>query len=321
MDDVMPWILPIKLLARVGACRRPTAAPVTTETANLAAPKGTVVLTGANGGHGVAIVKKLVSRPDLTALQGIYAVRDVSSAPALQSALQDAVRSHPQDVVSLDLTRLEDVHKLAADINSRVAVGEIPPTRALILSAAYLEFEEQTWTEDGFDIAFASAYLGHWLLTMLLLQSMDRELGRILVIGISAHDFQDKRNNAGGQYKGDKWQTISHDSTEPIAKGTWSTSNDDPLLRGGYRRYGAAKLCQVMMVPELQHRIDTDPVLKNISVLAIDPGSTPTHLVRRGDWKVRSLWTYIMPLLPLLNAHATPTLDSEYYILNMPKTY
>lgn len=59
---------------------------------------------------------------------------------------------------------------------------------------------------------------------------------------------QDKRNDAGGQYKGEKWQTIFHDSTEPIAKGTWSTTKEDPSFRGGYRRYGAAKLCQVMMV-------------------------------------------------------------------------
>lgn len=270
------------------------------ENTKLLAPKGTVVLTGANGGLGVAIVTKLLSRPDLAALHGIYTVRDASSAPALQSAIQGVVRQHPHNIVSLNLTRLDDVRKLAADINSRVATGEIPAIRTLILNAAYLEFEEQTWTEDGFDTAFASAYLGHWLLTVLLLQSMDRELGRIVVISSSAHDSQDKRNNAGGQYKGDKWKTIFHDSTESIAKGTWSTTKEDPSLRGGYRRYGAAKLCQVMMIPELQRRIDTDPILKNISVLAIDPGSTPTYLVRRGDWRIRGLWTYIMPWLVVI---------------------
>lgn len=158
------------------------------EDTRVVAPKGTVVLTGANGGLGVATVTKLLSRPDLAALHGIYAVRNASSAPALQSALQGAVRPHPHDIVSLDLTRLADVRKLAADINSRVATGEIPAIRTLILNAAYLEFEEQTWTEDGFDTAFVAAYLGHWLLTVLLLQSMDRKLGRIVVISSSAHE-------------------------------------------------------------------------------------------------------------------------------------
>ncbi|KAH8760594.1 putative short-chain dehydrogenase [Diaporthe sp. PMI_573] len=197
------------------------------------APKGTVLLTGANGGLGVAMVKKIVLRPDLANLHGIYL--------------------------------LEDVRKVAADINVRVASGEVPLIHALILNAAYLEFGQQTWTADGFDNTFASAYLGHWLLTMLLLQSLDRQHGRIVVLASSTHDSQDKRNDAGGQYLGEKWQTIFHDNTEPIARGTWSTTKEDPSFRGGFRRYGAAKLCQVMMMPELQRRIDLDPVLSNIS--------------------------------------------------------
>lgn len=151
-------------------------------------PKGTVVLTGANGGLGVAMVKKIVSRPELAAFHGLYAVRNAASAPALRSAIQDAARPHSHDVLSLDLTRLDDVRKVAASINSLVAAGKIPPIRALILNAAYLEFENQTWTEDGFDTTFASAYLGHWLLTMLLLQSMDRDSGRIVVIASFAHE-------------------------------------------------------------------------------------------------------------------------------------
>ncbi|KAG8163455.1 hypothetical protein KVR01_006752 [Diaporthe batatas] len=264
------------------------------------APKGTVLLTGANGGLGVAMVKKIVSRPDLANLQGLYVVRNAASAPSLRSAVAGAVRPHPHDVISLDLTRLDDVRKVAADINARVASGQIPPIRALILNAAYLEFEQQTWTEDGFDTTFASAYLGHWLLTMLLLQSLDHQVGRIVVIASSAHDSQDRRNDAGGQYLGEKWQTVFHDSTEPIARGTWSTTKEDPSFRGGFRRYGAAKLCQVMMMAELQRRVDLDHVLSNISVLAIDPGSTPTQLIRRGNWMIRGHWTFIMPWLVII---------------------
>lgn len=38
---------------------------------------------------------------------------------------------------------------------------------------------------------------------------------------------------------------------------------------------------------ELQRRLDRDPILRNISVLAIDPGSMATGIVRRGSWFVR----------------------------------
>lgn len=64
----------------------------------------------------------------------------------------------------------------------------MPPIRALILNAGVLDFGKQTWTSDGFDVTFASNYLGHWLLTLLLLQSMDKEAGTIVVIGSQMHE-------------------------------------------------------------------------------------------------------------------------------------
>ncbi|ETS80029.1 hypothetical protein PFICI_07558 [Pestalotiopsis fici W106-1] len=263
--------------------------------------KGTIVLTGANGGLGNAVIRRILSQPELSTYHGIYTVRNASSAPSLRSTLESVKNhNHTHDITSLDLARLDDVRRTAATINERVKSGEIPPICALILNAAYLEFEQQTWTDDGFDTAFAAAYLGHWLLTMLLLESLDRHHGRLVIIGSSAHDSRDARNNAGMQYKDERWHTIFHENSESIAKGTWSTTKEDPSYKGGYRRYGAAKLCQVMMIPELQRRIDKDPVLHDISVVGIDPGSTPTMLVRRGDWRIRGLWTYIMPWLVVI---------------------
>lgn len=44
------------------------------------------------------------------------------------------------------------------------------------------------WTDDEFDTTFAANYLGHWLLTLLLLKSMDKEEGRIIVIGSQSHE-------------------------------------------------------------------------------------------------------------------------------------
>lgn len=72
---------------------------------------------------------------------------------------------------------------------ARIASDEIPPIRALILNAGYQDFGKQTSTADGLDTVFAANYLGHWLLTMLLLQSIDKRAGRIVVIGSQAHDY------------------------------------------------------------------------------------------------------------------------------------
>jgi NAD(P)-dependent dehydrogenase (short-subunit alcohol dehydrogenase family) len=149
-------------------------------------PKGTVIVTGANGGLGSAIVAKLASTPTLAAYHGVYTVRSLA-APALRATLTSAP-PHDCDILPLDLTRLADVRAFAAALNARVAAGELPRIRALILNAGYQEFITQTWTADGFDTSFAANYLGHWLLTLLLLQSMDRNEGRIVVVGSLSHE-------------------------------------------------------------------------------------------------------------------------------------
>ena len=73
-------------------------------------------------------------------------------------------------------------------IQARVSAGEIPPIRALILNAGFQDFGKQSWTDDGLDTTFAANYLGHWLLTLLLLTSIDKEAGRIIVIGSYGHE-------------------------------------------------------------------------------------------------------------------------------------
>ena len=71
---------------------------------------------------------------------------------------------------------------------TRVSTGQIPPIRTLILNAGYLDFGKQAWLEDGTDITFAANYLGHWLLTLLLLESMDKVAGRIVIVGSQAYE-------------------------------------------------------------------------------------------------------------------------------------
>jgi len=147
--------------------------------------KGTIIVTGANGGIGSAIVSRIFTSPDLASYYGIYTVRDPSSS-SLQFPSTN-ILAHSHDTISLELSNLTSVQKAAATINARVAAGEIPSIRALILNAGYQELDGQRTTDDGFALTFAANYLGHWLLVLLLLQSMDREMGRIVVLRSKAH--------------------------------------------------------------------------------------------------------------------------------------
>lgn len=85
---------------------------------------------------------------------------------------------------------------------ARVASDQISPIRALILNAGFHDFGNQSFTKNGLDTVFVANYLGHWLLTLLLLESIDKTAGRIVVLGSQAHDPDDPRNASTGVYTG-----------------------------------------------------------------------------------------------------------------------
>jgi len=260
--------------------------------------KGTILVTGSNGGLGSNIVSKIVNSPEFSRYYyGIYTVRTAESAGVVRRILSSGPQTHQHDVVALDLGRLESVRQVANDINRRVANNELPPIRALILNAGYQEQTTQTFSPDGFDMSFQANYLSHWLLTLKLLQGLDAQRGRVVIVGSWTHDAADKRNRTQGLYDGAQWKTMFHD-TESLAKGTWSPPEDSPTVASGMRRYGAGKLCEVMMMHELQQRLNQDSSLSNISVLAVDPGAMATSITKRGGWLMRVLLMKI--LMPLL---------------------
>ncbi|UKZ79586.1 hypothetical protein TrVFT333_007344 [Trichoderma virens FT-333] len=209
--------------------------------------KGTIIVTGANGGLGSAIVQNIVGTPDLASnYTGVYAVRKVATAAQLQAALSRAPSNHKHEAVDLDLGSVEDVRKVATDINAKVAKGELPKIRALILNAGYQDHTDIVISEDGFEMSWQVNFLSNLILSLLLLQSMDEQEGRILVIGSWAHNIDDKRNDVMTAYKDPRYTTL-YPGVDALAKGEWSRPEEDPTTNSGFRRYGASKLCAIML--------------------------------------------------------------------------
>ena len=82
----------------------------------VASAKGTILVTGANGGLGSAIAEQIASKPEFSAYHGLYTVRDTKHAPDLTSALTHSA-THSHDVVALDLTKLDNVRQVSEGIN------------------------------------------------------------------------------------------------------------------------------------------------------------------------------------------------------------
>ena len=114
----------------------------------------------------------------------------------------------------------------------------------------------------------------------------------------------DPRNASHGAFKDEKYKQLMGDDEagfEAVARGTWSSAKEDASFRGGFRRYGAAKLCAVMMMNELQRRLDQDNALRNISILGVDPSTMITGHQRPAPWVIRVLiFGYIMPIVGYL---------------------
>jgi NAD(P)-dependent dehydrogenase (short-subunit alcohol dehydrogenase family) len=154
--------------------------------------RGTILVTGANGGLGNAIVSHILNHRDLnTNYYGIYTVRDaVRGATTVRRTLERAESvKHDHELLAMDLGSLDSVRQAARDINNRVASGTLPPIRAFVLNAGWGEQTTQSFTNDGFDMSFQVNYLSHFLLTLLLLQSMDKKHGRIEVLSSWTHEY------------------------------------------------------------------------------------------------------------------------------------
>jgi hypothetical protein len=130
----------------------------------------------------------------------------------------------------------------------------------------------------------------------------------------------DKRNEQTKAFVDEKYKTIVHDQAnfEAIAKGTWSSAQENPSFHSGFRRYGAAKLFLIMMMHELQHRMNQDPALKTICILGVDPGTMSTGLQRHAPWIIRVLmFQIIFPIVAMLmpNGPVRTTQKSASHIL------
>lgn len=188
---------------------------------------------------------------------------------------------------------------LARDINERVANGTLDPIRALVLNAAFQDasseaLKPQMFTKEGYEMAFGANYLANFVLVLGLLQSMDKEHGRIVFVTSWTHDAFDPRNGTPPIFNGEEFKTM-FTSAEALSKGI---EYKDDAWAAGMRRYGASKLLGVMFMYELQRRLESDPALSNISVLSMDPGAMGgTGIAKRAPLLIRFLAQIMIPLL------------------------
>jgi len=195
------------------------------------------LVTGANSGVGLEAAKHL-------ARGGAHVVlmcRNPERAEAAKAQLKELAQG-PVDVVLVDMARLDDVRRAAAELLERY------PKIHVLVNNAGLHSTGRTLTDDGHETVFAVNHLSSFLLTRLLLDRMKESApARIIQVNSQGHRFN------GLDVDDLDWQKRHYT---------------------GLRGYGASKTAQLMTVWDLAEQLEGSGVTIN----AMHPGSVHSNI-------------------------------------------
>ncbi|WP_440117526.1 SDR family oxidoreductase [Paenibacillus sp. QZ-Y1] len=197
----------------------------------------TAIVTGANSGMGLATTIEL-------ARQGYRVIMACRSEKRGQQALQEALRQSGSNAIELmlcDLGSLDSIRHFAQTFRERY------DTLDVLINNAGVVMVKRKETSDGFEQSIGINHLGHFLLTLLLIEPLKAaKQGRIV-------------NVSSGAYKAGKIHFA------------------DPHLHHGYnpiKSYAQSKLANVLFTRALAHKVaDT-----RITVNCLHPGAVGTSI-------------------------------------------
>jgi NAD(P)-dependent dehydrogenase (short-subunit alcohol dehydrogenase family) len=204
----------------------------------------TVVITGGNSGIGFETAAALAGAGAAV----IITVRDGTKG---EKAVKDVAARHPGaivDSVVFDLSCLASVRYGAQQILDRC------PRIDVLINNAGLVLSERRETVDGLETTFAVNYLGHFLLSQLLLDRIKASApARIINLSSPAH----------------KWarQGLDFDDLQSLSN------------YRGTSAYSRSKLANIYFTTELARRVSGSSVTVN----CLHPGSVSTGIGSDGD--------------------------------------
>ncbi len=209
----------------------------------------TFLITGANTGIGRTTAADLARRGGKV----FVACRSAEKGRAAAAEIAAATGNGAVVFLPLDLADLASVRNCAAEFLAR---GE--PLHVLINNAGVAG--SRGLTKDGFELAFGINHLGHFALTMALLDRLAASApARVVTVASDAHH----------QARGIDFDAVRR----PTAS------------RTGLREYAVSKLSNVLFTQELARRTEG----RGITASALHPGVVASDIWRRVPWPVRPL--------------------------------
>ena len=238
------------------------------------------IVTGAGSGLGFETVRALAGKN----AKVVMAVRNTAKGREAAARIKKECPRADVDVMELDLADLSSVRKFVQDFTKRFSRLDLLINNAGVMVPPYGK------TVDGFELQFGTNHLGHFALTILLIDMLKNVSGsRIVTVSSGAHafgmlDFDDLN-----------WEKRRYNA---------------------WQAYGDSKLANLYFTRELQRRLDEEG--SDVLAVAAHPGWAATEL-QRHQWWVRLLNNFFaqpadMGALPTLYAATAPDVHgSEYF--------
>ncbi|RZC91468.1 hypothetical protein C5167_027531 [Papaver somniferum] len=220
----------------------------------------TAIITGATSGIGAETARVLAKR----GARLVIPARSIKTAEETRARILMEVPDSEIIVMSLDLSSQSSVRNFVSDFESLNL-----PLNLLINNAGKFSHDYGI-TEDGIEMTFATNYLGHFLLTNLLLNKMietEKETGvqgRIVNVSSSIHSW------------------FSGDGLGYLELITKNKSHYDAT-----RAYALSKLANVLHTKELAQRLKK--MEANVTANCVHPGIVRTRLTRDREGIVTDL--------------------------------
>jgi NAD(P)-dependent dehydrogenase (short-subunit alcohol dehydrogenase family) len=213
----------------------------------------TILITGGNTGIGFATAKYLAQQGQTV----IIACRNKDKADAAINAIQSEVDDADISFRFIDLASLENVRKFSQEL-----LHDYQSIDVLINNAGAMP-SKQLLTQDGFELQFGVNYLGHFLLSHLLLPALGNA-GRARIVHVSSIMHLMGKINPQSFKGGVKYSAT--------------------------KAYAQSKLANLMLSNELARRLPA-----KITSNAVHPGGVDSEIYRDlPKWLYRSIRPFLI---------------------------
>ncbi|KAK4747944.1 hypothetical protein SAY87_014530 [Trapa incisa] len=255
----------------------------------------TAIITGATSGIGAEVARVLARR----GARLVLPARNLKAAEESRARIAAEFPDSQIFVMALDLSSLSSVMKFVSEFESLNL-----PLNILINNAGKFT-HNHTISDDGIEMTIATNYLGHFLLTKLLLNKMVETAestgvqGRIVNVTSGIHGW------------------VSGDVIQNLEAITRNKSHYDAT-----QAYALSKLCNVLHTRELADRLKE--MGANVTANCVNPGVVRTRLTREREGFITDLVFFLASkLLKTIPQAAATTCYAAVHprLLNMSGKY